>query len=139
MFRRTRVALAAISLLIPFALGCDYRGFGIVIDGFDEYQVQGVNLYRLNTQTNQYEPAHSIIVDRIPANWPDLQGAGELVTIVNTGGGPGLPAEVERDPADPDLVTIRLTYLRVEQPGLFRATLYNAAGESPPSDQEVTL
>ena len=135
--RTTRAALAAILILLPFSLGCDYRPFGIAIAGFDEYQVQGINLWRRNAQTGQYERAHTIVLDRAAAKWSNLQG--EIVAFTTTSGGIELPAEIVRDPANPDLVTLRLVYFRVEQPGLFRASIYNAAGESPLSSEAITL
>jgi hypothetical protein len=135
--RTTRAALAAILLLLPFSLGCDYAPFGIVIAGFDEYQVEGINLWRLDEQTGQYQPAGSIVFDRTAANWSNLQG--EVIAFTTTSGGVELPAEVVRDPLNPDRVTLRLVYLRVENSGLYKATLYNAAGESALSAQPITL
>jgi hypothetical protein len=135
--RTTRAAFAAILLLLPFSLGCDYAPFGIVIGGFDEYQVEGINLWRRNEQTGQYQRAGSIVFDRTAADWSNLEG--EVIAFTNGSGGIELPAEVVRDPANPDRVTLRLAYLRMENPGLYKATLYNAAGESALSTQAITL
>jgi hypothetical protein len=135
--KTTRAALAAMLLLLPCSLGCDYSPLGIVIAGFDEFQVQGIDLWRRDEQTGQYEPAASIVFDRAAAKWSNLQG--EIVAFTTTSGGIELPAEVVRDPADPDRVTLRLVYFRVEEPGLYKASLYNAAGESALSSNAITL
>lgn len=138
-----RLLFVALVSLLPFVSGCDYRSVSIEIPGFDAFQVEGVWLWKLNETTGRYERAGGIRLHRdTPAEdwWPTLSSGAEVIAYSNTAQEDVvLPAEVIRDPAKPDRVTLRLLYLNTDEPGSFRATIFNAAGESDLSDQTIGL
>jgi hypothetical protein len=51
-----------------------------------------------------------------------------------------LTSHFERDAQDPDSIVVEIYYIRwEEEAGVFRASAYNGAGESPLSDTELVL
>jgi hypothetical protein len=137
-----RLALIALLALAPLVSGCDYRSVSIEIPGFDSFAVEGVWFWKLNSATGQYERAGGIRLHRdatAETSWPQLASGAEVIAYSNTSQEEVvLPAEVIRDPAAPDQVTLRLLYTSPE-PGVFKATIFNAAGESELSDQTIAL
>lgn len=138
-----RLALIGLISLAPLVSGCDYRSVSIKIPGFDTFAVEGIWFWKLDPVTGQYERAGGIRFHRDAAAepwWPELSADAELIAYSNTTQEEVvLPAEVIRDPAAPDQVTLRLLYLNPDEPGTFKATLFNAAGESELSDQTIAL
>ncbi len=137
-FLRTSCALVALSLL-PLLTACEYRRVTVRIADFESALVEGVRFWRLTEASLQFEPGGSVEFDdpRI------LESGHEVVdyTVFSPDGEElvTLPAFVLRNPADPDTVTLELQYLRYEDPGWFRITTYNAAGESELSQEQIYL
>ena len=138
-----RLAFAVLVASLPFLSGCDYRSLSIEIPGFDAFAVEGVWLWKLNEDTGRYERAGGIRLHRDATAqewWPALATDAEVIAYSNTSQEDVvLPAEVIRNPASPDRVTLRLLYLNNQETGSFRATIFNAAGESDLSDQTIGL
>ncbi len=108
----------------------------IRVANFDASQIRGIWLYRWNDLEGTYEPSQEIQLDT-----PVLDGGREYVdyTLFDPSG-LALPitpsAEVERDGDD---ATLALWFVRLGEPGEFRATLYNEAGESGLSEEVILL
>jgi hypothetical protein len=138
-----RLVLIALISLAPLVSGCNYRSVSIEIPGFDTFAVEGIWFWKLDPATGQYERAGGIRLHRDAAAepwWPELSSDAELIAYSNTTQEEVvLPAEVIRDPANPDQVTLRLLYVNSDDPGVFKATIFNAAGESGLSDQTIDL
>ena len=138
-----RLVLIGLISLAPLVSGCDYRSVSIQIPGFDAFAVEGIWFWKLDPATGQYERAGGIRLLRdatAETSWPQLASGAELIAYSNTTQEEVvLPAEVIRDPAKPDEVTLRLLYLNSDEPGVFKATIFNAAGESELSDQTIAL
>jgi hypothetical protein len=138
-----RLALIGLVALVPLVSGCDYRSVSIQIPGFDTFAVEGVWFWRLDPATGQYQREGGIRLHRdatAETSWPELASGAEVIAYSNTSQeGVMLPAEVIRDPAAPDQVTLRLLYANPGEPGVFKATIFNAAGESELSDQTIAL
>ena len=136
--RVSRVAFAALLALVPMFVGCEIRSVGVVIPGFDAYEVQGLQLWRRDG-SGSYQPAGRItfLRDATPEEFGNVDPEAEW--LVYSSGGASNVAEVERDAADPDRVTLRLWYVRLEESGLYKASVFNAAGDSPLSRQALLL
>jgi hypothetical protein len=127
--RRVALAVAAL-LLVPLA-GCELKTVRIQLPGYGNGAIEGVWLWRLDDATGQYVRACRI----------DFRGRGftstgaETVTYVQQcdNGHPmgALVAKVARSPSDAATVTLDLEYARWENPGMYRASAFNSAGESP--------
>ena len=141
--RKSRCALVAlVALVLPVLSGCEIRPLTVEIFGWDAHQVQGVWLWRWNTVSKIYERDNGVqfLRDRSTAEYAQQFPQGtELVVYTFAMGSTELPARLERDPADPDRVKLRLWYLRFSDSGSFRATTYNAAGESELSPNSIVL
>jgi hypothetical protein len=140
---KSRYVLAAlVALLLPVLSGCEVKPLTVQIYGWDTYQVQGVWLWRWNTVSKTYERDNGVqfLRDRSTAQYAqDFPPDAELVVYSFATGGTEMPARLERDARDPDLVTLRLWYLRFSDPGSFKASTYNAAGESDLSPNSIAL
>lgn len=138
-----RVALAAlIAIVLPVLSGCEIKPFTVQIVGWDAYEIQGLWLWRYDQTGQRFERDNGIqfLRDRSTEQLADRFPAGtELVLYTFATGGTEMPVQVERSPSDPDRVTLRLWYLRFTEPGIFKATTYNAAGESSFSANSILL
>jgi hypothetical protein len=135
--RRVALAVAAL-LLVPLA-GCELKTVRIQLPGYGNGAIEGVWLWRLDDATGQYVRACRI----------DFQGRGftgsglETVSYVqNCDNGHrmgALLAKVTRSASDPGTATLELEYARWESPGMYRASAFNSAGESPLSQASEAL
>jgi hypothetical protein len=123
------IALLGLVLCLPL-FGCRWADTVTVeIPDFDSSAVEGVWIWRGNGVGGQYDRSlHYRIEEAFVQDGEEFL----LYTVLQPDGEPRwtLPARVERDPADQDNVQIRFLLPLVEGGGRFRASTYNAAGES---------
>jgi hypothetical protein len=138
-----RAALAVlVAIALPVLTGCEIKMFTVEILGWDAYQVQGVWLWRYDQAAGRYQRDNGIQFhrDQPTTQYQEQFPPGtELVLYTYAGDGSEMPASVQRDPNDPDRVTLQLWYLRFSEPGVFKASTYNAAGESVLSSGSILL
>jgi len=121
--------LAFLALLLP--LGCDFAlsSLTVEIPDFTSKQVEGVWVWRLSPQTHQYQRDTLIRFEGVTT----LASGQTLAYVTGTrGGAPNATFEtsLSANPRNPDAVTVTLGFLR-GQPGVFKVSTFNAAGESP--------
>jgi hypothetical protein len=128
---------ALVLAAIPFG-GCSLVRFTISIPDFGTKSVAGVWLWRLSTTTGLYVRDTQFVFSPITTS-----PAGEVMeySLVLGDGTPPqeLTAFVSRDPNNPDEVAISLLHLQLDAPGYYRASTFNAAGDSPLSSEIVPL
>ena len=136
-----RAAFAAlVAMVLPVLTGCEIKTVTVQILGWDAYQVQGLWLWRFDEAQTAFQRDNGIQFhrDRPTTQWePQFPSGAELVAYSFATGSSEMPARVMRDPSDPDRVTLQLWYLRFTEPGVFKASTYNAAGESPLSTSSI--
>ncbi|HYB12921.1 MAG TPA: hypothetical protein VEG67_05580 [Myxococcota bacterium] len=135
---RHALRLAFLALSLP-VLGCDLAlsSLTVEIPDFSSKQVEGIWVWRLSPQTNQYQRDTQIRFEGVTT----LASGQTLTYATNTAGGvtnATFETGVVPDPADPDRVTVKLGFVR-GLPGVFKVTTYNAAGESPLSSGSDSL
>lgn len=137
--RLYRSAFVALSLLALPLLGCETKEIHIQLPGYENGAIDGIWLWRRTAQ-NTWERACKIdFVDR------RMTEQGEMLLYVQncvkgrTRRGVTLPTPVERLAATPSTIRINLWYMRYEDPGDYRATAFNAAGESQLSATSLPL
>ncbi len=144
--RRLRSIALALSLLAISLTGCEAKRIQIQLDAFGSSAIEGIFLYRENA------PGGGLYQRICEIRFGDLR------TIVRRGqtverikyvqncldGQPDTPAlsfetSVQRPSNDPDAILLDIWYLRFEDPGTYRASAFNAAGESALSAASLTL
>jgi hypothetical protein len=131
--RRSR-ALATLGLVF-FAVslvGCDWRQLSVRIPDFETKQVLGVGLWRASAGS-AYE--RELEIRFVP---PRQVGVHELLAYTLDEGGAAQLDVIERDPQNPDQVTVHL-WVPLLGGGTYKVSTFNAAGESPLSDQTASL
>jgi hypothetical protein len=134
----SRVALAFVLLLLSF--GCETRAVKMEIPAFGNGNVDGVWLWRRIEGTGKYKRAC-----RFELDVPQLDQAGtEVLSYLQVCDTPGqagmnLKATISRLPEDPSTIIVTMWYFRFDQPGQFKASAYNAAGESALSSASLSL
>ncbi len=135
---RCLAVVAAVLWIVPFT-GCRLAEVVTIrITDFDSSEVEGVWMWRLSDETNMYERSTELHImevsqvgDREYLNYAirDAEGRASLV----------LPAEIIRDPQNPDSVELSFFVVLFEGDGTFRASTYNEAGESPLSAELLEI
>ena len=135
----SRRSICLVGLFLLLALpGCELKSVTIRLSGLESQQVEGVRFWRQSERTGQFELAGRVafvgVVERKGVEWLHYE-------LLNPDGSAGftLHAPVERDPSDPDMITVQLQYARWENPGWFKVSAYNPAGDSPLSDEQIFL
>lgn len=140
--RARRLAAAALAVCLPLVVvGCEYKKLDIIIPGFNTYAVQGIHLWRLGEMTRRYQLSGTItfLHDASPEEFGSgIDSRGEWLVYADPFGVRQV-ARVRRHPQDRDRVTLRIWYPRLGDRGFYKASVYNAAGESPLSAQRVRL
>jgi hypothetical protein len=133
-----RGAALALALLSMPMLGCEIRTIQIQLPGYGSGDIDGIWLWKqvAGTWTR---------VCRIDFTDHRITAQGEIVSYVQNcingrvRRGIVLPSPVDRLAATPTTVTLDLYYFRYEDPGSYRATAFNAAGESSLSTTSLPL
>jgi hypothetical protein len=132
--------LALGSMLLLLSFGCETRAVTMEIPGFGQASIEGVWLWRLSESTGQYERSC-----RLELYDPQLGASGNeevpYLEVCDTPGqiGMDLKATISRLPTDSDTIVLTMWYFRYRDPGQFKASSYNAAGESPLSSTTLSL
>jgi hypothetical protein len=127
------------ALLLLLVGGCSLKPVHVLLRGFRSGDVDGIWLWRQQSN-NVYSRLCRFVISN-----SYLQYGIEVVSydqICNDGSPPfnAMQAQVTRDAANPDNVTLRLQYQRGSRtPGTYRASAYNKSGESVLSSGKVNL
>ncbi|HBZ68791.1 MAG TPA: hypothetical protein DEP35_03190 [Deltaproteobacteria bacterium] len=126
--------LSLLALVLPL-LGCDLSWLQVEIPDFNSKQIEGVWIWRLSPQTNQYQRDTLVWFQGVTT-----QTSGEVLTYTSYAAqaNVSLTAAIGPDPASSDGVTVTLGFER-GLPGVFKVSTFNAAGESPLSAQSEAL
>lgn len=137
--RLLRSATLALALLaLPFTTGCEMRTVQIQLPGYGNGAIDGIWLWKQISGTWTR-------VCRIDfTDWRMTPQGETLYYVQNCINGRErrgyvLPTLITRAPGSPSTITVELIYLRYEDPGTYRATAFNAAGESPLSTTSTSL
>jgi len=129
--------LALVALVVPL-WGCELGDtITVEIPDFDSGRVEGLWLWR-QAPRGRYQ---RVVQLRFLGTKETARGEMLRYAVVDREGRVRmvLPAEVERSRANPDRALLRLNVLFPEGAGRFRASAYNAAGESGLSAQVMDL
>lgn len=133
---RRFVAFSSLVLALPF-LGCHFAEFvTIEIPDYDSSEVEGIWMWR--DLGNDFERAAEIrILDHQEAE----DGEFVVYSVRDSDGDEllALPAAVVRDETNPDSVQISFFIHFSTGGGTFRASTYNAVGESTLSSQALDV
>jgi hypothetical protein len=137
--RRGLLRMLAVSLLAAVGplTACETKSVTVQIPAFGVGAVDGIWLWRLSEASNTFER-----MCRIDIGDSAVTPSGEIVDYIqDCEDHPGvqLKSRVERLAADPQTVVLDLWYMRWEDPGVYKASAYNAGGESPLSANSVQL
>ena len=139
MCTASRAALAfSLALLLLPAANCSVKALKIQFAGFAQGNIDGIWLWRRQS-TGSYSR-----VCKITISDPYRSNGTEVVSYDQTcpgGGANGTPmmAQVQRLASDPNTVTMVLMFQTNGTIGTYKATAYNAAGESGLSSGTVKL
>ena len=143
--RLLRSAALALSLLAVPMLGCEPKPVQIQLDAFGSSGIEGIFLYRQNPAGGTFQRTCEIRF----SDFRTIERRGQTVERIKyvqncVDGEIGTPAllletTVRRPGNDPDAILLELWYLRFEDPGTYRASAFNAAGESALSAASLPL
>jgi hypothetical protein len=112
----------ALALVGMFAVACDMRGFRVQLNAFEEDQVRGLWLWKA-TAAGDFERYAQIEFGALH----DHEGEEFLPYSIELSGAPvTVNAPVDRDEADNLTVMLYFSH----EPGAYKLTSYNSAGES---------
>ncbi|MCL4683618.1 hypothetical protein KJ059_02590 [Myxococcota bacterium] len=142
--RLFRGAVVVLSLLAIPMLGCEAKRVQIQLDRFESSAIEGVFLHRQAPNGSFQRICEIRFGDR-----QTVVRKGEEVERIKyvqncLGGQQGQPAlmletTVQHPADDPDAIVLDLWYLRFEDSGLYKASAFNAAGESVLSASSLQL
>jgi hypothetical protein len=130
------VALTGLALCLPL-FGCRWaETVTVQIPDFDSSAVEGVWIWRDGGGTYDRSLQYRIEDSFVHEGEEYL-----LYTVLEPGGDSRwtLPARIERDPLNQDNVQIRFLLLLIDGGGSFRASTYNAIGESALSAETLEI
>lgn len=131
---RHALRLALLPLALPL-LGCDLSWLTVEIPDFHSKQIEGVWIWRLSPQTNQYRRDSPVVFRNVTTL---TSGPILSYSVYSIQGNTTLTAGITPNPANPDIVTVTLGFQR-GLPGVFKVSTYNAAGESMLSSKSESL
>jgi hypothetical protein len=111
----------ALALVGTFAVACDMRGFRVQLNAFEEDQVQGLWLWK-ETTAGEFERYAQIEFGALHEH----EGEEFLPYSVDLNEAVTVNTRVDRDAADNLTVMLYFTH----EPGAYKVSSYNAAGES---------
>lgn len=142
--RLRRIALALSLLAIPMT-GCEPKRVQIQLDAFGSSGIEGIFLYRQHPAGGGFQRICEIrfsdlrtivrrgqTVERIKYVQNCLDGQTDTPALL-------FETSVQRPGGDPDAILVDIWYLRFEDPGNYRASAFNAAGESALSAASLPL
>jgi len=133
-----RAVFGALVLAVVPLQGCTLGCFTIAIPDFVSKAVTGVWLWRLSPLTGLYERDVQLAFAPL-TQLPDGERL-DYQAAPSDGSPPmQMTTYVVRDPANPDQVTLRLLFSRIDEPGSYRASTYNGRGDSPLSSEMVPM
>ena len=131
--------MLALSLVaLPMLAACELRTFHIQRPGYGVGAIDGVWLWK--QIAGQWTR-----VCRIDFTDRRITQRGETLSYVQNcmngrvRRGIVFPTQITRPAGAPTTITVELLYLRYEDPGSYRATAFNAAGESALSSSSLPL
>ena len=135
--RRALVFLPILLLLAPLG-GCKVNQVSMEIPSFGDGGVAGIWMWRYDNATGQYERDC-----RVTFGSTDANSEGEYVGYTQQCTNQpdiNLNAYIHPEPTDPNTVTLTLWYTRFQgTPGSYKASAYNAVGESALSSTSLTF
>jgi hypothetical protein len=129
-------ATFALALLLAPLAACEPRSLTLRFASFGAGEVDGIWLWRLAEATGRFERACRIDFDG-PYVEDQVERVGYRQACLDAG--LALEAEVARPADSPEAVLVDLWYLRWEESGTYKASLFGASGESALSTTAVTL
>ena len=135
VFQRSILALTL--LLFPL-VGCETKEVWLELPSFGNGAVDGVWLWRFSNTTASWERACRISLDD-PADVNGQESLGYIQECDDDHAGVQLSAKLERDPSNPEAVTLGLWYMRWEDPGVYKVSSYGEDGESALSETTLDL
>ena len=136
--RSIRRSILALTLLLFPLVGCETKEVWVELPAFGSGDVDGVWLWRLSEMTDTYERACRITLDD-PADVNGQESLGYVQDCDDEHAGVQLSATLERDPNNPEAVTLGLWYMRWEDPGVYKVSSYGEDGESALSETTLDL
>ena len=135
-WRRIPIVLAL--ALLPLT-GCETSSVTIELPTFGKGDVDGIWMWKLSSTSGQYERSCRITLSNAKST-----PSGETIAYEQdcVSGHPGLKMQafIQRKPGDLSTATIQLYYFRwSDEAGSYKASAYNAAGESALSSTTLTL
>ncbi len=139
-----RSAALMLSLLAFPMLACEPTKMQIQLDGFTSSGIEGIVLHRADSEGTfrpvceiHFSEFRTIVrrgqsIERIKYVQTCLDGQMDTPVLV-------LETNVHRPSAGSDAILLDLWYLRFEDPGLYKASAFNAAGESALSAASLPL
>lgn len=144
--RSVRGALLALALLSVPLLGCEAKKLQIQLESFVSSEIDGIFLFRADAVDGPFERVCEIRFSEfrtIVRRGKQVERIQYLQNCLDgKQGTPGLLLETTvRHPedGDPDAIILDLWYLRFEPTGFYKATAFNAAGESQLSASSLPL
>ncbi|MDJ0869673.1 MAG: hypothetical protein QNK03_26470 [Myxococcota bacterium] len=138
MIRSLVRAALVVALVLPL-VGCETKKLSIAVQAFGDGNVDGIWLWRLDETSGEYLRVCDL---RFTDSYVGEDGREYLGYRQHCpGGSPGvdLRASFVRDDQSPDTIGIEIYYMRWEETGTYRATAYNAGGESVLSPSSVQI
>lgn len=123
------------ALVDPSTLFDNVRVLRLQLPSLDE-GLDGIRLWRRSESTGQFEPVSAVQLDGLVEDGGAEYLEYELMDPQGASLGLTLSAAVDRGSAAPELA---LWVVRFAEPGAFKASVYNSAGESPLSEQTILL
>lgn len=138
MQRCIRRSILALTLLLFPLVGCETKEVWLELPAFGSGDVDGVWLWRLSESSETYERACRITLE----DPEDVNGQEQLGYIQDCDAehvGIQLRAALERNPNNPEAVTLGIWYMRWEDPGVYKVSSYGEEGESALSETTLDL
>jgi len=124
------------NLIPPEQLPEHVKVVRLQLPSFDGGGLQGIWLWRRSEVSGQFEPASEIRLHGVVVEGGQEFVEYELMDPTGTSLGVTLSAHVDRNEPAPE---VAFWVIRFDAPGEYRASVYNAVGESPMSAQSVQL
>lgn len=137
--RLLRSVVLALSLFsLPVLSGCELRTFYIQLPGYGNGTIQGLWLWK-QVSGRWTRVCRIDFTDRRITEQGETLFYAQNCVDGKVKRGIGLSSPIARGRTDAATITVELVYLRYEDAGSYRATAFNAYGESPLSSSSLPL